>query len=106
MAAVVGRLADATYVTSDNPRSENPRGIIDEILQGFGRSSPCRVQVQVERRTAIEAAIAEAQPGDTVLIAGKGHEDYQLVGDNVLDFDDVKVARSALEAGSVAEGAV
>jgi len=106
MAGVVGRLADVAYVTSDNPRTENPRRIIDEILQGFAQPSSCDVQVQVDRRAAIEAAIAEAQPGDTVLIAGKGHEDYQLVGDKVIDFDDVGVARSFLEAGSVVEGAV
>jgi len=105
MAAVVGRLADIAYVTSDNPRTEDPERIIDEILPGFGRSSSCQVRVQGDRRMAIEAAIAEAQAGDAVLIAGKGHEDYQLVGDKVLDFDDVGVARSFLETVTAVEGA-
>lgn len=104
MAAVVGRFADVAYVTSDNPRTEEPQQITDEILPGFGRSPTCRVCVQIDRRRAIEAAIADAEPGDTVLIAGKGHEDYQLVGRDVLDFDDLQVARSFLEAESLAEG--
>ncbi len=104
MGAVVGRLADVAYVTTDNPRTEDPQRIIDEILPGFGGSPTCRVSVQIDRRQAIEAAIADARPGDTVLIAGKGHEDYQLVGRDVLDFDDLQVARSFLEAESLAEG--
>ena len=96
MAAVVGSLADVAFVTSDNPRSEEPMGIIGEILPGFGSASPCRVAVEPDRRLAIEYAIAAARSGDTVLIAGKGHEDYQLIGDRVLDFDDANVARTAL----------
>lgn len=104
MAAAAARLADAAYVTSDNPRTEDPQRIIDAILPGFGRSSACRVQVQIDRRLAIEAAIADALPGDTVLIAGKGHEDYQLLGKEILDFDDVDVARSFLRVESLVEG--
>ncbi len=96
MAAVVGQLADVAYVTSDNPRTEDPQGIVDEIVPGFGPAHGCRVEVEVDRRSAIQAAIAEARPGDTVLIAGKGHEPYQLVGDKVLPFDDVDVARECL----------
>ena len=96
MAAIVGTLADAAYVTSDNPRTEDPQRIIDEIVPGFSAVSGCRVVVEVDRRRAIQAAITGARPGDTVLIAGKGHEPYQLVGDTVLPFDDVAVARECL----------
>lgn len=105
MAAVADRLADVAYVTSDNPRGEDPRSIVDDILVGFGASPHARVEVEVDRRQAIERAVASARPGDTVLIAGKGHEDYQLVGDDVLAFDDVQVARDCLSRCAVA-GAV
>ncbi len=93
MAAAVEELADAAIVTSDNPRSEEPRAIIDEIVGGFPGARRCDVQLEVDRRLAIEKALAEARAGDTVLIAGKGHEDYQIVGDRVLRFDDLEVAR-------------
>ncbi|MFQ5591021.1 MAG: UDP-N-acetylmuramoyl-L-alanyl-D-glutamate--2,6-diaminopimelate ligase [Phycisphaerae bacterium] len=104
MAAVVEHMADVAYVTSDNPRSEDPQAIIDDILPGFGSRPRTRIEVEVDRRRAIETAIAEARTGDTVLITGKGHETYQLVGGQVLDFDDAKVARSCLYA-AVPEGA-
>lgn len=96
MGRVVGELADVAYVTSDNPRSENPRSIIEEILSGLKGCSGL-VEVDVDRAGAIRAAIGMARPGDTVLIAGKGHETYQIVGDRVLAFDDVEVARQALD---------
>ena len=70
--------ADLAVVTSDNPRSERPRAIADEILQGFKR--PAEARVILDRAKAIRWALAEAQPGDCVLLAGKGHEDYQIVG--------------------------
>lgn len=98
MGAVVGRLADAAYVTSDNPRSERPAAIIDEILPGLERATRCRVVVEPDRRAAILRAIGEARTGDTVLIAGKGHEDYQIVGATVHPFDDVEVASRILDA--------
>lgn len=101
MAAVVGALADVAIVTSDNPRSEEPTAITRDIVAGFGKNMPCRVTVEVDRRHAIESAIASAQAGDTILIAGKGHEDYQLIGDQVLDFDDAKVARQCFRSLSV-----
>jgi len=98
--------ADVVFVTSDNPRREDPDAIINDILQGFGEAVACQVFVDADRRRAIEAAIGFAEPGDCVLIAGKGHEDYQIVGDRVLCFDDAKVAASCLpevlRAGSVA----
>ena len=96
MAAVVESLADVAYVTSDNPRTEDPQAIIDQILGGFGPRPRCRIEVDVDRRGAIEQAIAAAQADDTILIAGKGHEDYQLIGNEVLHFDDAEVARDCL----------
>jgi len=95
MAAVAERLADLVFVTSDNPRREDPRAIIEDIVAGFAR--PRSVRIQPDRRQAIAAAIAEARAGDAVLIAGKGHEDYQLVGDRVLPFDDASVAKEILQ---------
>ncbi len=103
MAATVGELSDVAYVTSDNPRTEDPHAIIDEILHGFSPSDECSIVVDVDRKRAIESALAEAEPGDTVLIAGKGHETYQLVGDRVLPFDDVEVARKWMDAAVLAE---
>jgi len=94
--AAAARRADIAFVTSDNPRSEDPDAIINDILGGFGDAAACRVFVDADRREAIEAAIALAEPGDCVLIAGKGHETYQLVGDRVVPFDDAEVARAAL----------
>lgn len=95
MARVVADLADVAFVTSDNPRTENPSAIIEEILVGFGEGR-CRIEVNPDRAAAIREAIALAGPGDTVLIAGKGHENYQIVGECVLHFDDVEVARKSL----------
>ncbi len=103
MAAIAGTLADVAYVTSDNPRTEDPHAIIDEILAGFSPSHDCRIVVEVDRKRAISAALLDAEPGDTVLIAGKGHETYQLVGDRVLPFDDVEVARNWMDSVSLAE---
>lgn len=104
MAAVVQEMADVAYVTSDNPRTEDPQAIVDEILRGFRPHVGEEVRVEVDRRRAIARAIAEAESSDTILIAGKGHEDYQLVGDEVLPFDDAKVARECLANAVVAGG--
>ncbi len=93
MGAVAGRLADRVFVTSDNPRSEDPSTIADEVLAGVGRRW---ARVEIDRRAAIRLAIEEAEPGDAILIAGKGHEEVQIVGDRVHPFDDVAVAREAL----------
>jgi UDP-N-acetylmuramoyl-L-alanyl-D-glutamate--2,6-diaminopimelate ligase len=93
MGAVAALRADRIYVTSDNPRTENPQSIVDEIVVGIGKRE--RV-VDLDRRRAIERAITDASPGDVVLIAGKGHEKYQIVGESILPFDDVEVARTAL----------
>lgn len=87
--------ADYAVVTSDNPRSEDPRAIIDDIVVGMTEGED-RYEVEPDRRRAIACAIAQAKPGDAILIAGKGHEDYQLVGDEVLSFDDSVVAAEEL----------
>ena len=87
--------ADFAVVTSDNPRSEGPLAIINDILAGIAEQES-HYAVEPDRRSAIALALAKAQPGDFVLIAGKGHEDYQLVGDQVLDFDDRLVAAEEL----------
>jgi UDP-N-acetylmuramoyl-L-alanyl-D-glutamate--2,6-diaminopimelate ligase len=100
MGAVAGRLSDVIVITSDNPRSEDPQRIIDEIRRGITpdtrRDSAQRIVTVVDRGEAIATAIQLAGPDDLVLIAGKGHEQYQVIGDQVLPFDDVAVAREAL----------
>jgi UDP-N-acetylmuramoyl-L-alanyl-D-glutamate--2,6-diaminopimelate ligase len=100
MGAVADRLSDVIVVTSDNPRSEDPQSIIEEIQRGISpvtkRDSAQRLFSIVDRLTAIGRAIELARPGDLVLIAGKGHEKYQVIGDRALPFDDVAVSREAL----------
>jgi UDP-N-acetylmuramoyl-L-alanyl-D-glutamate--2,6-diaminopimelate ligase len=100
MGAVAGRLSDLILITSDNPRSEDPARIIEEIRLGITpdtrRDSDQRILTNVDRRAAITTAVEMAHPGDLVLVAGKGHEKYQVIGDRVLPFDDVAVAREAL----------
>jgi UDP-N-acetylmuramoyl-L-alanyl-D-glutamate--2,6-diaminopimelate ligase len=104
MGAVAGRLADVVVLTSDNPRSENPDRIIDEIKRGLQPTAepgaPPRPApgwlANPDRRQAIALAIRQALPGDLVVIAGKGHEKYQVIGDRTLPFDDVDVAKAAL----------
>jgi UDP-N-acetylmuramoyl-L-alanyl-D-glutamate--2,6-diaminopimelate ligase len=95
MGEIASRLADRVIVTSDNPRSEDPEAIIDEILTGSGPG----VEHNADRREAIATAIASAEPGDVVVIAGKGHEQGQeFESGRKLPFDDVTVAREALSA--------
>jgi UDP-N-acetylmuramoyl-L-alanyl-D-glutamate--2,6-diaminopimelate ligase len=97
MGMVAERLSDVVVITSDNPRSEDPQRIIEEIKRGIPTASQTDVRTIVDRREAIEQAIELSQPGDLVLIAGKGHEKYQQIGSRVLPFDDVEIARAALE---------
>jgi UDP-N-acetylmuramoyl-L-alanyl-D-glutamate--2,6-diaminopimelate ligase len=101
MGEIAARLADRVWVTSDNPRSERPETIVDEIAAGVGRvaGAGARCARQADRHAAIRAALGWAEAGDTVVIAGKGHETYQIVGPDVLDFDDRAVARAILCAG-------
>lgn len=96
MGAVVSALADHAIVTSDNPRNEDPNVIIREILAGMDDART--VQVEPDRAAAIRLALAAARPGDTILIAGKGHETYQEVGGRMTPFDDREVLRKALRS--------
>jgi UDP-N-acetylmuramoyl-L-alanyl-D-glutamate--2,6-diaminopimelate ligase len=101
MGAVAGRLSDLIVMTSDNPRGEDPNRIIEEIQRGITpdtrRDAAQRILTIVDRRTAIAKAIELARAGDLVLVAGKGHEKYQVIGNKTLPFDDVAVAREALD---------
>jgi UDP-N-acetylmuramyl tripeptide synthase len=110
MGAIAARLSDLAVVTSDNPRSEDPLSIISDALEGVRRAAPQALSAQAvqngfappghivvpDRREAITLAIRAAQPGDTVLIAGKGHETYQIIGQTTIPFDDREEARQAL----------
>lgn len=109
MGAVAGRMSDIVIVTSDNPRSEDPERIVEDVLRGIpgaarsagrqpktGAAQKPEVYAIVDRAAAIGRAIDEARPGDLVIVAGKGHEKTQVIGDRVLPFDDVAVSREAL----------
>jgi UDP-N-acetylmuramoyl-L-alanyl-D-glutamate--2,6-diaminopimelate ligase len=102
MGVVAERRADVVWVTSDNPRSEDPQAIIEEILAGVGDRE--RMHVEPDRAQAIGQALAFAQPGDVVLIAGKGHETYQIVGKERRPFDDRLVAGEVLSRLVTAPG--
>lgn len=96
MGRAVAARADQLYVTSDNPRSEDPEAILDEILAGIPLERRGDTLREVDRREAIHRACADSRPGDVLLIAGKGHETTQTIGTRVLPFDDRAVAREAL----------
>ena len=95
MGSVASRLADLLIVTSDNPRSEDPDAIAAEILQGVSNADASALS-QLDRAEAIATALATAQAGDVVVVAGKGHEKYQEVAGKLIPFDDVVVVREAL----------
>jgi UDP-N-acetylmuramyl-tripeptide synthetase len=108
MGAIAARLSELAVVTSDNPRSEPPEAIIAEIVPGLREAGAVeaaagaghggkRFIVEPDRRRAIATAIAASRPGDTVLIAGKGHETYQIIGPQTIHFDDREEAAAALE---------
>jgi UDP-N-acetylmuramoyl-L-alanyl-D-glutamate--2,6-diaminopimelate ligase len=120
MGEIAGRLSDVTVLTSDNPRSESPMAILDEVEAGMRRTEAMKLSVsslqsrvveartptpepkrgyfmEADRRTAINIALSSARPGDLVLIAGKGHEDYQILGTEEIHFDDREVAREEAE---------
>jgi UDP-N-acetylmuramoyl-L-alanyl-D-glutamate--2,6-diaminopimelate ligase len=96
MGKIAAELADIAVVTSDNPRTENPEQILADVLAGIPQD--IKPIVQVDRAKAIKTAIEMAQEGDGVLIAGKGHEDYQILGTEKIHFDDREEARKVLES--------
>lgn len=96
MGEIAGRLADQAVATSDNPRGEDPVTIIDDVIAGVDANYRSRVSAQPDRRMAIRHALQIAESGDTVVIAGKGHETYQDLGDTTIEFDDRAVAREEL----------
>lgn len=114
MGEIAARLCDLAVITSDNPRTEEPMAIIDQILEGIQkincrRYSPSDLQngfgekgyvVEADRQRAIQLGINVSRSGDTVLIAGKGHETYQILGTSAIAFDDREEARKALRAVS------
>lgn len=97
MGKIAAKYSDFCIVTSDNPRGEEPEAIIDDIVPGLNEIKDSRYARIADRRDAIEHAIRLARKGDLIIIAGKGHETYQLVKDKVLDFDDRQVAREILK---------
>src|SRR5690606_19884136 len=100
MGEVAARLADVVVVTTDNPRHEDPAAIIDDVERGM--DDPRDLRTEPDRRRAIGIAVAEARPGDVLVVAGKGHETTQTIGDDVVPFDDRAVLRDAIRASGVA----
>jgi UDP-N-acetylmuramoyl-L-alanyl-D-glutamate--2,6-diaminopimelate ligase len=98
MGEAAARHADVVVVTSDNPRSEDPQAIADAVAAGAAGHPDLRVEL--DRRAAIALAVGEARAGDTVVVAGKGHETTQTVGERVVPFDDREVVRQVLDSGS------
>ena len=96
MGETSSRLADLTVITSDNPRTEDPHDIISDILKGITLKEKC--EIISDREEAIKKALEIAHPGDTVVIAGKGHEDYQIIGNKKHNFDDTEITRLLLKA--------
>jgi UDP-N-acetylmuramoyl-L-alanyl-D-glutamate--2,6-diaminopimelate ligase len=94
MGRIAAQLADVAIVTSDNPRTEDPGAIIDEIERGMGSAPHLRI---VDRLAAIHNALNEGRPGDTILLAGKGHETYQVIGTTKIDFDEREIVQRAIE---------
>jgi UDP-N-acetylmuramoyl-L-alanyl-D-glutamate--2,6-diaminopimelate ligase len=111
MGAAAARLADLAILTSDNPRSEDPLAILAEMLDGVltvGEPERARIIVEPDRAAAIGLAIAMADKGDVIVVAGKGHERGQYVGQKVIPFDDREVAAGALarrRSGATGRGA-
>jgi len=95
MGEVAGSLSDLVVLTSDNPRGEDPLRIINDVVVGLQKSS-AKYRIEPDREQAIVGAVEEARPGDTVLLAGKGHESYQVLRDRTVEFDDREKARAVL----------
>jgi UDP-N-acetylmuramoyl-L-alanyl-D-glutamate--2,6-diaminopimelate ligase len=99
MGRAAAELADLAVLTSDNPRDEDPRAILDAVVAGAATVPGARYRVELDRRAAIAEALAEARPGDVVVLAGKGHETYQELAGEMVPFDDRQVVRELLTAG-------
>jgi UDP-N-acetylmuramoyl-L-alanyl-D-glutamate--2,6-diaminopimelate ligase len=97
MGEAAGNLADWSILTSDNPRSEDPMAIITEVETGLLKHGKTHYEIEADRRTAIKKALDMGRTNDTILIAGKGHEDYQIIGDRIFHFDDAEIVRELLE---------
>ncbi len=97
MGRIADMLADWTILTSDNPRSEDPLAIISEIETGFENTGEKKYEIEPDRRKAIRKALLIGKEGDYILVAGKGHEDYQIIGDKILPFKDAEVIRDILQ---------
>jgi UDP-N-acetylmuramoyl-L-alanyl-D-glutamate--2,6-diaminopimelate ligase len=95
MGAAAGEASDFVVLTSDNPRSEDPIAIMNDALVGLRRYDTPHL-IEPDREKAIRAAIRQATPGDIVILAGKGHEPYQVLKDKTISFDDREVARAVL----------
>ena len=95
MGEAAGSLSDVVILTSDNPRTEDPQRILSDAEEGIQKTGKPYRKI-ADRREAIYEAVAQAKTNDLVLIAGKGHEDYQIIGREVFHFDDKEVAREAL----------
>jgi UDP-N-acetylmuramoyl-L-alanyl-D-glutamate--2,6-diaminopimelate ligase len=103
MARVAEQMADRIVITSDNPRTEDPQAILDEVAAGLSPDGYRRTEIEIDRKKAIALAISRAGPGDVVLVAGKGHEKYQIVGDRRLHFDDVEVVAQLVRGQGAAQ---
>lgn len=95
MGQVASTYADRVYVTSDNPRTEDAQGIIDDILEGISKKKT-PVYIHSDRKKAIEAAFKSAKKGDIILLAGKGHEDYQIIGNEKIPFDEREIIKKLI----------
>jgi UDP-N-acetylmuramoyl-L-alanyl-D-glutamate--2,6-diaminopimelate ligase len=104
MGEAAGRGSDLVVLTSDNPRSEDPRAIINDALVGLQKTGT-KYTFEVDRRKAVRLAINEAHPGDIVLLAGKGHEKVQVTREGSTPLDDVEIAREVLRAAGFDCGA-
>jgi UDP-N-acetylmuramoyl-L-alanyl-D-glutamate--2,6-diaminopimelate ligase len=102
MGVTSGRLSDLSSLTSDNPRQEDPLKIISDIVVGIQKSAGKYI-IEADRAKAIKLAIEEARAGDIVLLAGKGHEDYQIFAEHTVHLDDREEARKALAERGYAE---
>ena len=97
MAKVAEQISDLIFVTSDNPRTENPDDIIKDVIAGFEKPDSQTIFIDADRKKAIASAIRTAGKNDIVLIAGKGHETYQIIGKQKFDFSDKQIAQEYLK---------